>query len=86
MSTFDINMNTHQENNETIKIAKSRMLEPNMNLPNTRTIDRSSFRSYGGANQITSTIYTGGQQLAVTSRAPSKKSNNYSLAGSKNPS
>ena len=84
LSTFDINMNTHQDNNDTINIAKSRMLEPNMNFPNSRTIDRSSFRSYGGANQITSTIYTGGQQLAATSRGLSKKSNNFSLAGSKN--
>lgn len=84
LSTFEINMNTHQENNDTINIAKSRMLEPNMNLPNSRTIDRSPNRSFAGANHITSTIYTGGQQLAATSRGHSKKSNNFSLAGSKN--
>lgn len=83
LSTFDINMNAHQDNNDIINIAKSRMLEPNMSLPNTRTIDRSSYRSYGGANQVTSTIYTGGQQLATTSREQSKTSKNFSLVGSK---
>ena len=60
-STFDINMINNQEfGSDMINIAKSRMLEPNMNINNKQTIDKSSYRSFGG-NQIESQIYTGGQ-------------------------